>query len=547
MPVSAASAAPATLAQALSRAASLWPDQEAIVAGEDRPSYDALWQRVRVAAANLKRLGVKRGDHVAICMGNCEAWVRVAFAAATLGATVVPVNTRFKAEELRYCLSQADCRVLVMADEFVNIDFVKMLRSICPALDTLLPDPALPLLHSVIIFGDNVPAGCHAASTLDIPQATLPDANSEGVTTDDIAIIQYTSGTTSFPKGAMLAHSSVLRDAWEVSIRMGIQPGDRYYTARPLYHVAGSVLSLLVSVVAGACYLTTSWFDVGDGLRMLEEERCTQTSGNDTMFLMMMNHPDFPQRKFYLKSALVAAKYAVMKQMHDVMGVAGVCPGYGLSEASPNAALAAFDDDLEKRLQGFAAPLPGLELRIVDPEGRSMPAGSVGEILIRGWSVMKGYYNMPEQTAKTIDSDGWLHTGDVGTLDEEGRLLFIDRIKDVFRVGGENVAPAEVEDVLNQHPAIKQSQVVGVPDARLIEVPAAYIILKDGMSVEPEAVMAWCKERCANFRVPRYVRIIDTFDGIGMTGSSKIQRNKLREYALRDLGLSANTDAPAAA
>jgi fatty-acyl-CoA synthase len=181
----------------------------------------------------------------------------------------------------------------------------------------------------------------------------------------------------------------------------------------------------------------------------------------------------------------------------------------------------------EKRLAGYAFPLPGVEVRIVE-----------GEILVRGWSLMKGYYAMPEQSAKAIDAQGWLHTGDMGSLDEDGRLLFIDRIKDVFRVGGENVAPAEVEEILHGHPAIKQAQVVGVPDPRLMEVAAAYVQLREGASVDPEQLIAWCKQRCANFKVPRYVRIVDSFDHIGMTASSKIQRNKLREFALRDLGLS---------
>jgi fatty-acyl-CoA synthase len=231
-----------------------------------------------------------------------------------------------------------------------------------------------------------------------------------------------------------------------------------------------------------------------------------------------------------------------MEAIHDKMGMRGLCSAFGLSESSPNAAMSPHDDVLEKRLSGLAKPLPGVEIRIADSDtGVERPAGQSGEIQIRGWNVMKGYYNMPEQTAKAVAPDGWLHTGDLGIMDEGGRVAFAGRLKEMLRVGGENVSPVEVEDVMHQHPAIKQSQVIGVPDPRLIEVVAAYVILKDGVAARPDEIMAWCKERMANFKVPRYVRIVDGFDHIGMTASSKVQKTKLREYALDDLKLRAVT------
>jgi fatty-acyl-CoA synthase len=220
------------------------------------------------------------------------------------------------------------------------------------------------------------------------------------------------------------------------------------------------------------------------------------------------------------------------------MGMKGLCQAYGLSEASPNVGMSRFDDDLEKRIAGWAHVLDGLEVRLVDPEtGAVQPSGTPGEIQVRGWSVMKGYYRMPEQTAQAIDADGWLHTGDLGIMDDDGRLRFLTRIKDVFRVGGENVAPAEVENVLHQHPQISQAQVVGVPDPRLVEVPAAYVILKAGETATPEDLIAWSRERLANFRVPRYLKIVDSFENIGMTGSAKVQKHRLRAQALVDFGL----------
>jgi fatty-acyl-CoA synthase len=340
----------------------------------------------------------------------------------------------------------------------------------------------------------------------------------------------------------MLTHTNMLRDAFHVGERLDMQPGDRYFSARPLFHVAGTTLSLLVAVEASACYLTTPNFDAGEALRLLEEECCTFTCGNDTMFLMMMSHPSFPLRRLKLRGGWAAASRSVMEAIHDKMGMRGLCSAFGLSESSPNAAMSPHDDVLEKRLSGLAKPLPGVEIRIADSDtGVERPAGQSGEIQIRGWNVMKGYYNMPEQTAKAVAPDGWLHTGDLGIMDEGGRVAFAGRLKEMLRVGGENVSPVEVEDVMHQHPAINQSQVIGVPDPRLIEVVAAYVILKDGVAARPDEIMAWCKERMANFKVPRYVRIVDGFDHIGMTASSKVQKTKLREYALDDLKLRAVT------
>ena len=439
---------------------------------------------------------------------------------------------------MRYCLKQSDTRALVLADRFLKQDYCAMLRAICPGVETGLPDPALPRLERVIVLGDDVPGAALSIAVLDSPQAVLPDENSEGVTPEDVGLMQYTSGTTSFPKGVMLSHDSMLRDAWEAARRMGVGAGDRYFSARPLFHVSGTVLSMFLCMMRGACYLTTPSFEPGEALRIMEEEGCTHTTANDTMFLMMMNHPDFPKRKLKVRGGLAAAAYPVMKQIHDRMGITGISAGYGLSEAAPNVALAPCDDELERRLAGYAFPLPGVEVRIVEPDtGRDRAPGESGEILVRGWGVMKGYYNMPEATARAIDADGWLHTGDLGMLELAGRLLFMDRLKDMFRVGGENVAPADVENWLNQHPAIRHAQVVGVPDPRLREVAAAFVVLKAGASATPEEIIAWCRERMAGFKVPRFVRFVDSFDQIGMTASAKIQRNKLREYALDELGL----------
>jgi fatty-acyl-CoA synthase len=295
---------------------------------------------------------------------------------------------------------------------------------------------------------------------------------------------------------------------------------------------------MLAALTTGACLYSSPHFDAGEALVTMWSEECTHTSGNDTMFLMMLNHPDFAKYPLKLRHGWVSCGPEVSRKVVDLMGMKGLVQAYGLSEASPNVCMSRYDDDLEKRINGWAHILDDVEVRLVDPETHTVqPAGKTGEIQVRGWSVMKGYYKMPEQTEKTIDAEGWLHTGDLGVMDEGGRLRFITRIKDVFRVGGENVAPAEVEDVLHKHPKIKQAQVIGVPDPRLVEVPAAYVILREGEMATPEELIAWGKERLANFRVPRYLKIVEDFEKIGMTGSSKVQKNKLRAQALIDFGL----------
>ena len=363
----------------------------------------------------------------------------------------------------------------------------------------------------------------------------LGDVPDYGVQANDLLLIQYTSGTTSFPKGVMLTHANMLEDARAAARRIGVVPDDRYFSIRPYYHVAGTTLSLLVGLVTGCTLLTLPSFDVPQALQMLDEERCTLTSGNDTIFLMLLGHEAFDRSRIHLRGGWAAAGPEVMQKIRDEMGVAHMCNAYGLSEASPNVVMSARDDPFELRAAGWALPHPGVELRIVDPESRrTRLANEPGEIQVRGWNVMRGYYNKPEATAQAIDAEGWLATGDLGVLNEDGRLRMIGRLKDVFRVGGENVAPAEVEESLHAHPAVQLAQVVGVPDARLGEVGAAFVILKAGRTAAPEELSAWCRARCANFKVPRYVRIVESFEQIGMTGSSKVQKNKLREHAIKE-------------
>jgi len=539
---------PLTLPQVLAATVQARGAAEAYVGPGERLAWNALAAESRRIGAALHAAGIARGDHVGLMLGNSGAWIAAFFACASIGAVTVPVNTRFKAEELLFCLKQSDVRLLIHADSFLGIDFTGLLRQVEPAIDTRLPGSALPRLHGVVTMADGaVPAAAIAwQDFLDggdaVSPATLAELSAQ-VAPYDVLLIQYTSGTTSFPKGVMLSHTNMLGDAASVARRMGVSAADRYFSIRPFFHVAGSTLSVLVSLASGCCLVSMAKFDVALALKMLEQERCTLTSGNDTIFLMLMGHPDFDASRLHLVGGWAAAGPEVMQKIHDVMRVPHVCNAYGQSEASPNVLLSDRDDDFALRRDGFMLPHPGVEVRIADAETGAVvaPGAGQGEIQVRGWNVMRGYYRMEEATAKAFTVDGWLRTGDMGEQRADGRMRMVGRLKDMYRVGGENVAPAEVEEVLHSHPAVQQAQVIGVPDARLGEVTGAFVLLKEGHQASTEELVAWCKARCANFKVPRYLDLVDTFEHIGMTGSSKVQKNKLRDHAVKLWNIRSDT------
>lgn len=534
---------PTTAAAVLARTAAACGEQEAYVGPGERLAWQQMAEGARRTAAALHAAGVRKGDHVGLMLGNSGTWIQTFLGIASIGAVTVPVNTRFKADELRFCLRQADVRLLIFSDEFLGIDFRALLQGAEPAFATALPGTELPELRRAVMLGQGaLPAGCQSYADFlrageAVPAQAL-DALALAVQADDVLLIQFTSGTTSFPKGVMLSHANMLLDAQAAARRMGVRADDRYFSIRPFFHVAGSTLSILVSLSTGCCLLSLPRFDVAENLAILDRERCTLISGNDTIFLMLMGHPDFDPDRLHLRGGWAAAGPEVMEQIHRRMRVPGLCNAYGQSEAAPNVLLSAHDDPLELRIQGFGLPHPGIEVRLADPD-TDEPRGPAqpGEIQVRGWNVMRGYYKMPEATAKAFSRDGWLKTGDLGEMNAEGRVRMLSRLKDMYRVGGENVAPSEVEEVLHAHPAVRQAQVIGVPDARLGEVTGAFVLLKEGQAASREELIDWCRARAANFKVPRYLEIVDTFENIGMTGSSKVQKNKLREHALRLWGL----------
>ncbi len=475
------------------------PGAEALVAPSSRLAYGELFEKAKSAAGALQALGIGKGDRVALLLPNGADWLALFYGAALIGAVTVPVNTRFKVAEIDFCLRQSGARVLFYVGRFLNNDYGSMVREI------------------------------GFESAFDVSRNVLPreKMKSIAVKPEDLLLIQFTSGTTAYPKGAMLTHDSMLRNAWAAGTRIGVQPEDRYFNCRPFFHVGGSTLSALMSLVHGCCLVTLPTFEAGAALEMLERERCTLISGNDTIFQMLMGHADFSRRKLCLRGGWAAAGPQTMRRIIDRLGMKSVCAAYGLSEASPNVVMSDWRDPEALRVEGLALPLPGIELRISDER----------EIQVRGWGLMRGYVGNPDATAKAFTADGWLRTGDLGELTAEGRLRMVGRLKDVFRVGGENVAPAEVEEVLLAHSAVETAQVVGVPDARLGEVACAYVTLKSGLAVTEEELKNWAKQKCANFRVPRYLRIVDNFESIGMTASGKVQKQKLREHALKEFKL----------
>lgn len=533
-----------TLPALLDRQAAQRGDKKALICEQASWTWLELRQLSRRVAKALLASGIRRGDFIGLLASNDVHWVASFYGAAMVGAVTVPVNTRFKAEEIRYTLGQAEVKLFITVDRFLKIDYCGYLREAEPGVDTGLPGRELPLLRQAVVIGENVPRAANDWEQFlsdgdQITDAELTAAQ-QAVNPHDLLLIQFTSGTTAHPKGVMLSHENMLRNAASAGERIGLSAQDIYFNCRPFFHVAGSTLSLLASLASGSSMATLPTFEAGAALRMLAQEGCTFISGNDTIFQLLMAHEDFDRSKLKLRGGWAASGVETMQRIIDEMGVTQICWAYGLSEASPNVVISDFRDTRELRVGGLALPHDGVELRIVDEaSGALCGVDVVGEIQVKGWGVMRGYYKLPEQNAKVFTADGWLCTGDLGALREDGRLRLVGRLKDVFRVGGENVAPAEVEQVLLSHPAVAVAQVVGVPDARLGEVPAAFVTLKAGCQLDVPSLTAWLRTRIANFRMPRHLAIVDDFESIGMTASGKVQKSKLRAHAIERFELGA--------
>ncbi|WP_116654931.1 AMP-binding protein [Pelagibacterium sediminicola] len=517
---------PATLAELIRDAARRFGDAEAIVGVDGRLNYARIDRESDRIASALGAAGIKKGDHVGICAGNTGQWVTLFYGIAKAGAVCVPINTRLKPAEIRYQLAQARVRLLFLADRLLSIDFLTVFQDVAHGMTSGYPQSDLPHLQDVVLLGERNHPHCRGLADF-LGQGTgapVPASPGPG----DVALIQYTSGTTSQPKGAMLTHGSMVRNAAAVASRMGLEVGHRYLSARPFFHVAGTTLSIAASAVVGATLVTMLRFTAEDAVILMDTERCTHFSGNDTMFLMLLERED-AHSKSRLIGGWAAASPAVIERAVSELGARNMVVAYGLSEASPNVAISDCQDPLPDRIAGWMRPHEGLEVCIADPEnGLPLPAGQSGEIRVRGWTVMQGYFDKPRETAATLGEDGFLRTGDMGVMAEDGRIRFLGRLKEIIRVGGENVSPGEIEDVLLNHPDIAQAQVVGMPDPRLIEIPVAYVIPRNGVALDPGQILAWAKTQLAGFKLPRHIAVIDSFEPLGLTASGKVQKARLR-------------------
>ena len=532
-----------TLGQALEEVSRRYPENAALIFKDQRISYGELREKSRALAKGLIALGVDRGDKVSIWAGNCPEWIYTQMATALIGAVLVPVNTRFRTSELEYILGQSESATLLMADRFLNMDNLGMIKELAPEMDGQVAGQLqlkrLPLLKNVILLGERKTPGTFSYSGVIASGQKISDpelaAMTEQVKPDDVLMLQYTSGTTSFPKGVMLSHDGVTHNGYCMAERQTLTPQDRLFCPLPFFHVGGAVISTISVITHGAALVFLETYDDRSSLKVVERERCTAMNGIETHFLMMYQHPEFSRYDVStLKKGWGIGPAEVVRSIHDKMGMSHILNVYGISEASPNVTTTFVDDPLDLRINFHGLPHAGTEVKIADPASRKdLPPGKEGEICVRGWHLMKGYYKKPEETAKAIDPEGWLHTGDLGLIDpEKGYLKFTGRLKDMLRVGGENVSAMEVEGFLLTHPKVKQAQVIGVPDARLTEVGMAFVELKEGMSCTEEEILNHCKGKIANFKIPRYVAFLRDFP---MTGSGKIQKFKLKEKASEEM------------
>jgi fatty-acyl-CoA synthase len=526
-----------TVGRLLSLLAERQPEREALVYSHAglRWTFRELDDEARLVGRGLMAHGVRRGEHVAVWATNVPEWIVLQFALAKIGAILVTVNTSLRAAEIEYLLRQNETSTLITIRGFRGVDYLEELRQIGAIGDEARRRQRFPQLDRVIFIGDDRPAdlisyGCVRAAGEAVADAEL-DGAERAVALDDVINMQYTSGTTGFPKGVMLTSRNIVNNGFWLGQGLGFTPADRLCLCVPLFHCFGCVIGVLGAYTHGACLCPIESFDARQVLETVERERCTALYGVPTMFLAELEDSEF--RRFdltSLRTGIMAGALCpepLMRKVIDTMHLSELTIAYGLTETSPGLTQTPRDASLEQRTQTVGRVMPETEVRIVDPAtGEDVPAGERGELWARGYAVMKGYYNMPEQTAAAITPDGWLRSGDQASIDAEGNVRITGRIKDIIIRGGENIAPKEVEDALRLHPAIADVSVYGISSEFFGEEVAAAIRPQPGASIDAAEVMRFCQDRLARFKVPRYVRLVDTFP---MTASGKIQKFKLRD------------------
>ena len=513
-----------------------------------RYSYKEFEEECNRVGRGLMSLGVKKGDHVAVWSTNYPQWVILQFALPKIGAALVTVNTAYRQYELEYLMRQSDSTTLFLMQNFRDIDYVETLYEVCPELKEATPgqlnSERLPFLKNVIFFGDEEYPGMMTWDEIltrgdEFPEELRAQREAE-VKPDDICVLMYTSGTTGFPKGVMLTHFNLIADAQLIGDCMEFTPEDRLCIPVPFFHCFGCVLGTLATVTHGGTMVPVEQFNAMAVLEAIEKERCTAVHGVPTMFIAELQELE---KKSYdlssLRTGIMAGSpcpIEVMKAVIDKMGASEITIAYGLTEASPVFTMTRTDDPLELRVSTVGKALPQIEVKVINPEnGEEVPDEVQGELCCRGFNVMKGYYKMPEATAEAIDKDGWLHSGDLGVRLRNGYYKITGRVKDMIIRGGENIYPREIEEFLYTHPKVLDVQVVGVPSAKYGEEVAACIRLKpEFQEATEEEFREYCMGKISRFKIPKYFRFVDAYP---MTASGKIQKYKLRQRLVEELGL----------
>jgi HIP---CoA ligase len=520
-----------TIPSVVRRAAAAFGDEEAVVDGGERVTFGELAGRVDDAAAALVATGIEPGDRVALWAPNSLRWIVASFAVYAAGAVLVPVNTRFKGEEAGHVLRRSGARLLFGSTDAAGTDLLAGLHPVS-GLDALTT--------TVVLDGERrngAAAGPVGTVTWDsfvaggggVDRAHLA-ARSAALGGDDLSDLVFTSGTTGAPKGAMLTHGASIRtyESWAAAV--GLRRGDRYLVVYPFFHTAGLKSAVLACVMLGATIVPHAVFDAPSVAAVTAAERISVLPGPPTVFQSILDHPD--AASFDLSTVRLSVTGAavvpveVVRRMREDLHIATVVTGYGLTETTGTVSMCSHDDPPEVVATTVGRPLPGVDVRIAGDDGASLPPGEAGEILVRGFNVMRGYFDDPLATAEAVDADGWLRTGDIGYVDEAGNLHITDRKKDMFIVGGFNAYPAEIEGVMVSHPAVSQVAVVGAHDDRLGEVGVAFVVATPGQVPDEDELIAWCRERMANYKVPRAVR---TVDALPLNPSGKVMKYRLRE------------------
>jgi fatty-acyl-CoA synthase len=536
-----------TIGQALERTARAWPHRAALVVREQgvRLSWSGLLNEVDAFAAGLLALGLKPGDRVGIWSPNNAEWVLAQLATARAGLILVTINPAYRLHELEYALTKVGCRALITATAFKSSDYAAMLATLLPELAASAPGrlraARVPSLEIVIQIGAHSIAGSFAfhevAAAGGAAEREALRALGERLQFDDPINIQFTSGTTGAPKGATLTHHNILNNGFFTAEGMRLTEQDRLCIPVPLYHCFGMVMGVLGCLTHGAAMVFPGeGFDALAVLQTLAEERCTALYGVPTMFIAEMSHPDFETFDLSsLRTGIMAGSpcpIEVMRRAMTLMHLRDITIAYGMTETSPVSFQTGLDAPVERRVSTVGKIHPHLEAKVIDADGRIVPAGQPGELCTRGYSVMLGYWDDDERTAQAIDRAGWMHTGDLATIDEEGYCAIVGRIKDMVIRGGENVYPREIEEFLYRHPKIVDVQVFGVPDEKFGEEVCAWIKLREGETMDAEEVRAFCRDQIAYYKVPRHVRFVQEFP---MTVTGKMQKFLMREAMLREL------------